>query len=170
MSTRESLRVRKRLLAAPGSAGPPLLPSNEVDLVARATILYSSEDPAHPIEHLLDSRSGRGATYWSSGRQNTIEEIVIELDQPERVLRLMLDAEELTVERTQQVSIDYSTDGGRSFRVGFVQEYNFSPQGSTCQREDLCFDLHGITHVRLIVVPNRGRTGTASLTSLRLFS
>jgi hypothetical protein len=82
----------------------------------------------------------------------------------------MFDAEELHSERTQQVSMDYSTDGGKSFRVGFVQEYNFSPQGSTYQREDLSFDLHAVTHVRLIVVPNKGGTGTASLTSLRLFS
>jgi hypothetical protein len=170
MNTRESLRLRKRLLAEPGSAGAPLLPSNEVDLVARATILYSSEDPAHPIEHLLDGRSGRGATRWSSGRQNTIEEIVIEFDQPERVLRLLFDAEELNAERTQQVTMEYSTDGGRAFRVGFVQEYNFSPQGSTYQREDLSFDLHEVTHLRLVVVPNKGGTGTASLTSLRLFS
>lgn len=169
MSAKEALRVRKRLLAEPGSTIVPL-PSNEIDLVACATILYSSEDPRHPIEHLLDGRSGRGATRWSSSRQNTIEEIVIEFDRPEHVLRFIFDAEEVEVERTQQVTMEYSTDGGKTYRTGFVQEYTFSPRGSTYQREDLSFDFPKVTHVRLTVVPNKGGMGTASLTSLRLFS
>jgi hypothetical protein len=117
----QALRVRKRLLAEPGSSSAPR-PCNEIDLAARATILYSSEDPHHPIEHLLDGRSGQGATRWSSARDNTTEEIVIQFDQPERVVRLILS-----------------------------------------------FDLRGVTHLRLIVVPNKGGTGRASLSSLRLF-
>jgi hypothetical protein len=169
MTARESLCVRKRLLAAPGSPGPPL-PSNEIDLVACATILYSSEDARHPIEHLLDGRSGRGATRWSSARQDTAEEIVIEFDRPEHVRRFIFDAEEVEAERTQQLTMEFSTDGGRTFQTGFVQEYTFSPRGSTYQREDLSFDLPKVSHVKLTIVPNKGGTGTASLTSLRLFS
>jgi hypothetical protein len=145
------------------------LPSNEIDLVAAAKILYSSEDPAHPIEHMLDGRSGRGATYWSGGQQNTTEQIVIEFDRPERVSRLIYDVEELRAERTQQITMELSTDGGETIRAGFVQEYTFSPHGSTYQREDLSFDLHGVTHIRLTVVPSKSGAGTASITSLRLF-
>jgi hypothetical protein len=51
-----------------------------------------------------------------------------------------------------------------------VQQYNFSPNGSTYQREELRLDLNEVTHLRLIVVPNKGGTGAATLTSLRLFS
>jgi hypothetical protein len=160
--------VRKRLLAEPGAPSAPL-PANEIDLVACATILYSSEDPRHPIEHLLDGRSGRGATHWMSARQNTAEEIVIEFDRPAHVLRFIFDAEEVEVERTQQVTMEFSTDGGNTYRTGFVQEYTFSPRGSTYQREDLSFDLPKVSHVRLTIVPNKGGTGRASLTSLRLF-
>jgi hypothetical protein len=168
MTSKEPLRVRKRLLAEPGSTSIPL-PSNEIDLVACATIHYSSEDPRHPIEHLLDGRSGRGATHWSSARDNTAEEIVIEFDRPENVLRFIFDAEEVAAERTQQVTMEHSTDGGNTYRIGFVQEYTFSPQGSTYQREDLSFNLPTVTHVKLTIVPNKGGTGRASLTSLRLF-
>lgn len=168
MTMREPLRIRKRLLPEPGSPGAPL-PSNEIDLVACATILYSSEAPSHPIEHLLDGRSGRGATRWSSAREDTAEEIIIEFDRPEHVLRFIFDAEEGYVERTQQVTMEYSTDKGLTYRTGFVQEYTFSPLGSTYQREDLSFDLPEVTHVKLTIVPNKGGTGTASLTSLRLF-
>src|SRR5690242_2768354 len=159
MNTTDSLRVRKRLLSEPGSPTSVPLPSNEIDLAARATILYSSEDPQHPIEHLLDGRSGRGATRWSSGRQNTTEEIVIRFDRPEQIVRLLFDAEEQVVERNQQLTMEFSSDGGKSYRTAFVQEYTFSPGGSTYQREDLRFDLHGVTDIRLIVVPNKGGSG-----------
>jgi F5/8 type C domain len=169
MDPTNSLRVRKRLLAEPGSPSSAPLPSNEIDLAARATILYSSEDPHHPIEHLLDGRSGRGATRWSSGRLNTTEEIVIQFDRPEQIKRLVFDAEELLVERNQQLTIEFSTDGGKEWRTALIQEYTFSPGGSTYQREDLRFDLQRVTHIRLIVVPNKGGSGTASLTSIRLF-
>jgi hypothetical protein len=99
---------------------------NSIDLVACATILYSSEDPHHPIEHLLDGRSGRGATRWASSRQNTAEEIIVEFDRPEHVRRFIFDAEEVEAERTQQVPMEFSTDGGNTYRMGFVQEYTFS--------------------------------------------
>jgi hypothetical protein len=51
-----------------------------------------------------------------------------------------------------------------------VQEYTFSPQGATFQHEDLRLDLAAITHLRLTVVPNKGGSGVATLTSLRLFA
>jgi hypothetical protein len=82
---------------------------------------------------------------------------------------LVFDAEEREVERTQQLTIEYSTDGGKAYRTALVQEYTFSPGGSTYQREDLRFDLHKVSHIRLIVVPNKGGSGSASLTSIRLF-
>ena len=168
MTTTDPPRVRKRVLPQARSLSAPL-PSNEIDLAACATILYSSEDPRYPIEHLLDGRSGRGATRWLSGRQNTTEEVVLEFDRPERIRRVIFDAEELLVERTQQIVMEFSSDGGKAYRKVFVQEYTFSPHGSTYQREDLSVDLREVTHVRLIVVPNKGGSGTACLTSIRLF-
>lgn len=165
---RADVHLRKKLLAQPGSSSASMH-ANEIDLPARATILYSSEDPRHPIEHLFDGRSGRDATRWSSARQNATEEIVLEFDRPERIRRVIFDAEELLVERTQQLTLESSSDGGKAYRRVFVQEYTFSPAGSTYQHEDLGVDLGEVTHVRLTIVPNKGGSGMASLTSFRLF-
>src|SRR3569833_2207639 len=145
----DPLKVRKRQLTDRESPRN-VLPSNEIDLVAGATILYSSESPQHPIEHLLDGRSGRGATRWVGSRPNTMQEIIIDFDHPERVRRVIFDAEEFEVERTQQITLEYSTDGGSTYHARLVQDYTFSPHGSTYQREDLVVDLAGITHVRLV--------------------
>jgi hypothetical protein len=168
MDTNDSVRVRKRMLSEIGSS-PESPPANEIDIAASATIHYSSEDATHPIEHLLDRRSGPGATRWSSARPNATEEIVIEFDRPRRIARMIFEVEELHAERTQQVTVESSTDGGKTFRRCLVQEYTFSPQGATYQREDLRLDLGEVTHLRLVVVPNKGGAGVASLTSLRLF-
>jgi hypothetical protein len=44
-------RLRKRPLEADAAVSGRA--ANEIDIVSRATISYSSEDPAHPVEHLL---------------------------------------------------------------------------------------------------------------------
>src|SRR5690348_17308433 len=53
VNTNDPIRIRKRRLAGVGAPSGQL-PLGEINLAARATIQYSSEDPAHPIEHLLD--------------------------------------------------------------------------------------------------------------------
>src|SRR5437764_10983166 len=66
-------RIRKRPLEAdPAASGRA---ANEIDIAACATISYSSEDPDHPVEHLLDRHSGPGATRWISARPDTIEHV-----------------------------------------------------------------------------------------------
>jgi hypothetical protein len=150
-------------------ANPLAIPGDEIDLRASARIHFSSEASDHPIEHMLDGHSGPGATFWRSERPNVTEEIVVEFDQPRCLRHLSFEVEERDCERTQEVRAEYSTDGGVGYRGLFVQEYTFSPQGSTLQCENLSFDLHGVTHLRLIVVPNKHGSGYATFTSLRLF-
>jgi hypothetical protein len=129
----------------------------------------SSEDPAHPVEHMLDGRSGPGATRWISARPDT-EHIVIEFDRPQTISRLVYEVEETMRERTQEVRVEVSEDGGRSYRQILVQEYNFSPGGATYQREEQRFNLRQVTHLRLTIVPNKSGSGTATLTALLLFA
>ena len=78
--------------------------------------------------------------------------------------------EETTRERTQEVRLEASEDGGRSYRQILVQEYNFSPGGATYQREEQRFNLRQVTHLGLTIVPNKSGSGTATLTALRLFT
>jgi F5/8 type C domain len=161
--------IRKRLIDEASPSRQPLT-SPEIQVASNATIHYSSEDPANPIENLFDGASGPGATRWQGAKHDMTQEVLLEFDQAQHISRLIYDVEEQERERTQEVRMEFSSDGGKSYRTGFIQEYTFSPHGSTYQREDLRFELCEVTHLRLIVAPNKRGSGTATLTSLRLFS
>jgi hypothetical protein len=160
--------LRKRQLEANGVTRARA--TDEIDIASCATIAYSSEDPAHPVEHLLDGRSGPGATRWISARPDATEQIVVEFDQPQTIARLAYEVEEAMRERTQEVRVEVSDDGGRTYRQILVQEYTFSPGGATYQREEQQLNLRQVSHLRLTIVPNKNGSGTATLTSLRLFA
>ena len=168
MSDANPSNLRKRRLEPDGATLARA--ADEVDIASCATIAYSSEDPAHPVEHLLDGRSGPGATRWISARPDVIEQIVVEFDQPQTISRLMYEVEEAVRERTQEVRVEVSEDGGRTYRQILVQEYTFSPRGATYQREEQRLNLHQVSHLRLMIVPSKSGSGTATLTSLRLFA
>jgi hypothetical protein len=161
-------RLRKRPLEA--EAATSARAAGEIDIAGCATIAYSSEDPAHPVEHMLDGRNGPGATCWVSARPDVVEHIVIEFDRPQPIARLVYEVEETLQERTQEVRVEVSEDGAQSYRQILVQEYNFSPRGATYQREEQRFNLRQVTHLRLTLAPNKSGSGTASLTALRLFA
>ena len=160
--------VRKRPLtpdtATAGSA------ADEIDIAGCAMIAYSSEDPTHPVENLLDGLFGPGGTRWISARPDTSEHIVVEFDRPQTISRLVYEVEETMREHTQEVRVEASDDGGRVYRQILVQEYNFSPRGASFQREELRFDLRRITHLRFTIVPNKSGSGTASLITLCLLA
>jgi hypothetical protein len=161
-------RLRKRLLEAEPTTSADT--DNEIDIVGCATIAYSSEDPAHPIEHAFDGRHGPGVTRWISARPDTVERIIVEFDEPQPISRLVYEVEEAVRERTQEVCVEVSENGDRKYRQILIQEYNFSPRGATYQREELCFNLLRARRLRLTIVPNKNGSGTATLTTLRLFS
>ena len=162
----EPPRLRKRPLEANAATSA----ADEIDIAGCAAIAYTSEDPHHPVEHMLDGSCGPGATRWISARPDTTEQIVIEFDRPQAISRLVYEVEETTRERTQEVRVEASEDGGQSYRQILVQEYNFSPGGATYQREEQRFNLRHVTHLRLTIVPNKSGSGAATLTVLRLFA
>lgn len=165
--TEVQTKVRKRPLGQDHAVAQAALPG-EIDLASVAVMAFSSEDPSHPVEHLMDGSHGPGAPRWRSARPDTTEQLVVEFDAPQRISRLVYEVEETERERTQEIRVEVSTDGGASFRQILVQEYTFSPGGATLQHEDLRFEIMGATHLRLTVVPNKNGSGTATLTSLRL--
>src|SRR6185437_11797606 len=133
-----------------------------LDLANCATVRFSSEDPCHPIEHLIDASSGRGASRWASARWDATEQIILEFDAPQRISVIDFEVEETQLERTQEVIAEHSSDGGQTYRQTFVQEYTFSPDGATYQRESLKVELCGVTLLRLTIVPNKGGSGKAT--------
>ena len=158
-------RLRKRLLEAEAttSAGT----EDEIEIVACATIAYSSENPAHPIEHLFDGYSGLGVTRWISARPDTVEYIIVEFDEPQQISRLVYEVEEAVRERTQEVRVEVCENGRRTYRQILVQEYKFSRRGATHQREELRFNFLQVSRLRLTIVPNKNGSGTATLTVRR---
>jgi hypothetical protein len=168
MSDAKPSSLRKRQLEA--DVVTRARAADEIDIAGCATIAYSSEDPAHPVEHLLDGRSGPGATRWISARPDATEQIVVEFDRPQAISRLVYEVEEAMRERTQEVRVEVSEDGGRTYRQVLVQEYTFSPAGATYQREEQRLNLRQVSHLRLTIVPNKNGSGAATLTSLRLFA
>jgi hypothetical protein len=117
-------RLRKRPLEADATSADA---ADEIDIAGCATIAYSSEDPAHPVEHLLDGHSGPGATCWISARPDAVEHIVVEFDQPQPISRLAYEVEEAVQERTQEVRVDVSEDGGRTYAKSWFRNTPSAP-------------------------------------------
>jgi F5/8 type C domain len=159
--------LRKRQLTADGAESASL--AGELDIASCATIAFTSEDPAHPVEHLLDGSYGPGTTRWSSARLDATEQIVLEFDKPQAISQLIYEVEEAERERTQEVRVEVSEDGGRTYRQILIQEYNFSLAGAAFQREQHRLNLRQASHLRLTIVPNKNGSGRATLTALRLF-
>ncbi len=74
MDDTDTSRIRKRLLS--DQVSMPGESAGEIDIARHAALAYWSEDPDHPLEHLLDRHFGPGATRWASARPNATEYIV----------------------------------------------------------------------------------------------
>jgi hypothetical protein len=165
MSTFHPPRIRKRLL----SDRSPSDRESALDLAGCASFEYTSEDPEHLLENILDDCSGPGGTYWSGSRADVTERLIIAFDAPQTVSCVIYEVEESQSERTQQIRIELSEDSGKTYRAVLNQEYTFSPHGATFQREDIRLAASVVTHIRLTVFPNKTGSGKATLVSLRLY-
>jgi hypothetical protein len=153
--------LRKQLI----KSAPALMPG-EINVVSAATVLVTSEDPEHPVDHAFDSHRGLGGTRWIAGEPGE-QTLIVAFDAPEAVGRVILEVEEPEVVRTQELQLAISSDGGRTYRDVLRQEYNFSPPGTTFEREDWAVSAVGATHLRLQVKPDKGdKPCRATLTSL----
>jgi hypothetical protein len=153
--------LRKQLI----KSAPALMPG-EINVVTAATVLVTSEDPEHPVDHAFDSHRGLGGTRWIAGEPGE-QTLIVAFDAPEAVGRVILEVEEPEVVRTQELQLAISSDGGRTYRDVLRQEYNFSPPGTTFEREDWAVSAAGATHLRLQVKPDKGdKPCRATLTSL----
>ncbi len=167
-SLSSSSGVRKRLLPKEGEN--PAAFAGEIDIASQAVLAYTSDDPDHPIDNLIDGHYGRDSTFWAGAKPNTLERIIVEFDQPQSVSWMIYEVEECACARTQEVSVEVSLDGGSTYRQMLVQEYTFSPAGATFQREVQRLNLPPISHLRLTIVPDKHGSGPAKLNSLRLFA
>ncbi len=158
--------LRKKIIGT--TPGAPIVTTGEIDIAAVATVLVTSEDPAHPVDHAFDGHRGPGGTRWVAGEPGE-QTLILAFDAPQAIRRVALEVEEPEVARTQELQVAVSTDGGRTYRDVLRQEYNFSPPGTTFEREDWSVPAEGATHLRLVIRPDKGgQTGRATITSLVL--
>jgi hypothetical protein len=95
--------------------------------------------------------------------------VILLFDSPQTIRKIGVEIEELAVSRTQELSVSVSSDRRRTYRALVRQEFDFSPPGTSFERE-LWFTSEGaVTHLRLEIKPDKGgRREQATLTSLTL--
>jgi len=155
--------MQKRLVETPGQDKTE--EGVWLDLEHMAQVELTSEDPTHPVEGALLSRSTTG---WRAAEPG-VQSIRLLFHQPQRLRRIRLRFDEPAASRTQEFALRWSPDGGRSFRDLVRQQYTFSPEGSTREVEDLNVDLPTVTALELTIIPDQGRgQAYASLSEWRL--
>ncbi len=141
----------------------------KLPLLSLAEVQASSEDEVHPILLAFDDAIEPGSTYWKAGDPGE-QTITVTFREPCSLAQITIGVEEQKIGRTQEVQLSLSTDGGRTYRELVRQEFNFSPDGATWEREAWNITQDHITNVRLIIKPDKGRTDCyAMLTSLGLW-
>ena len=141
----------------------------KLPLVALSEVRASSEAEGHPILLAFDDGMGRGATCWKAGNSGE-QTITVTFREPCTLAQVTLEVEEREMARTQEVQLSLSTDGGRIYRELIRQEFNFSPDGTTWEKETWQLSQDPVTNVRVVIKPDKGRKDCyATLTSLGLW-
>jgi hypothetical protein len=147
----------------------PISRPGVIDVAAVATVLVTSEDAEHPVDQAFDGLSGPGSTRWVAGESGE-QSVILAFDAPQTIHRVAFEVEEVEVARTQELDLSISCDGGQTYRELVRQEYNFSPPGTTYEREDWTFSAEGVTHLRLRIKPDKGgKPCRATITSMALW-
>ena len=156
--------MRKQIVGSTPAAAP----SDELDIATLAIATITSEDPAHPLENAFDGHGGPGGSYWQAATPG-LQTIVLAFDAPQTLRQIVLEIEETQTARSQELVLAYSQDGGQTYRELQRQGYNFSPPGTTWEREEWQASCDRLTHLRLEIDPDKeGRPALARLTTLIL--
>ena len=140
----------------------------EKDIAALATVWVTSEAADYPIDNVFDSHRGPGGSRWVAETPGP-QRLLLAFDAPQILRTLRLEVEERDVSRTQELSVAISRDGGHTYQTLLRQEYNFSPPGTTFEREEWALPAEGVTHLQLVITPDKGGASChATLTTLAL--
>lgn len=158
--------LRKHILKRNPATSAPMM--EDKDIPALATVLVTSEAADSPIDHIFDHQRGPGGSRWIAGESGA-QTLILAFDAPQTIHTLMVEIEEQQVSRTQELHLSLSYDGGQNYRDVLRQAYNFSPPGTTFEREEWSMPVEGVTHLRLTIIPDIGGGPChATLTSLAL--
>ena len=156
--------MRKRLI----TPTPEVIRSHGegwLDIPRAAVVEFTSEDKDYPVESAFGSGTAGGWRAPGPGAQT----IRLVFDQPQRIKRVSLVFDENEIARTQEFLLQWSCDGGRSYREIVRQQWNFSPPETAREIEEYKTDLSNVTVLELVIRPNiSGGLARASLQNFRL--
>jgi hypothetical protein len=156
--------LRKQII--PKSSRESASLEGEIPVADVATVQVTSEQADHPIDNAFDQNRGPGGSRWIADTPGE-QSVIVAFDSPQTIRQIGVEVEELAVSRTQELSLAVSSDGGCTYRELVRQEFNFSPPGTSFERELWAVAASAVTHLRLEIKPDRGgRVGRATLTTL----
>ena len=134
--------MQKRIISEAATAGTANH-SQWLDVEKLADVEVTSEANGYPIESVFSFGAGPGWRAASPGKQ-------------------------VETERTQEFTIKWSPGGSTLLKNIVRQQWNFSPNGSTSEREEYEVDLKETSFVELSIDPDRGANqAVAKLTEWR---
>ena len=140
----------------------------EKEVAAIATVWVTSEAADNPIDCAFDQLRGSGGSRWLAAEPGE-QRLILAFDRPQTLHTITVEVEEPEVSRTQELQVAVSTDGGQTFQELRRQEYTFSPPGTTFEREEWAVTLDGVTHLQIVIIPDKGgKPCRATLTTLAL--
>jgi hypothetical protein len=135
-----------------------------LNVKALARVEATSEDSRYPIKSAFEE-DGYSWRAVEVGEQT----IQLVFDEPRRIQRIWLCFIETDIERTQEFTLQWSTDHADALRPLIQRQWNFSPTGSIIQIEDHEVDLFGVRMLHLVVRPEIERSpAVATIASWRL--
>ena len=156
--------MRKRAIPTAERPGTP--EQGWLDLERAAVVEVTSEDEHFPVESAF--RSGEDAQGWRAAAPGH-QTIRLFFDDPQRLKCVSLVFEEEAIGRTQEFVLQWSSDGGSTFKEIVRQQWNFSQPQSTREVEKYQVDLHNVNVLELVIKPDiAGGVARASLKKLRL--
>jgi len=136
-----------------------------LDVERLAQVEVTSEDAVHPVESALVPGAEPGWRAAHPGQQT----LRLNFDRPQGLRRIWLLFIEPDVARTQEFTLSWSPDEGRSVKEIVRQQWNFSRPGSIREVEDYHVELSGVSQLELTIVPDqRGGDARASLAQWRV--
>ena len=128
-----------------------------VDLSERAAFEVTSEEAGSPLENALspDAKKWIAAT---PGEQT----IRITFDEPQDISKILLLFEETANARSQEFVLSWQQAGQSEWQEIVRQQFNFSPPGTTTERENFNVSLQGASALELLIIPERSGGGAAS--------
>lgn len=139
--------------------------SDEVwmDLNQCAAFEVTSEEAGSPLENALSA----DAKKWIAATPG--EQIIrITFDQPQNISKIFLLFEETDSARSQEFTLSWQQVDQPEWHEIVRQQFNFSPPGTTIERENIQVSLQRASALELLIVPERSGGGQASLSQLRI--